>query len=35
MGQPAFPLPPGQNLVTGDRDVTTGLTIQPKDKGGN
>jgi hypothetical protein len=35
MGQSAFPLPPGQNLVTGDRDVTTVLTIQPKDMDGN
>ena len=35
MEKPTFPLPPGKYLVTGDRSVTTVLTIQPKDKDGN
>jgi hypothetical protein len=35
MEKPTFPLPPGQYLVTGDRTVTTVLTIHPKDKNGN
>jgi hypothetical protein len=35
MEKPSFPLPAGQYLVTGDREVTTVLTIQPKDKNGN
>jgi len=35
MEKPSFPLTPGQYLVTGDRSVTTVLTIQPKDKNGN
>jgi hypothetical protein len=35
MEKPSFPLPPGKYLVTGDREVTTVLTIQPKDKDGN
>ena len=35
MEKPSFPLPAGQYLVTGDRNVTTVLTIQPKDKNGN
>src|SRR5579864_1341468 len=35
MEKPTFPLPPGQYLVTGDRDVTTVLTIHPKDKDGH
>ena len=35
MEKPSFPLTPGQYLVTGDRTVTTVLTIQPKDKNGN
>ena len=35
MEKPSFPLPAGQYLVTGDRDVTTVLTIQPKDKNGD
>ena len=35
MEKPTFPLPPGKDLVTGDRTVTTVLTIQPKDKDGN
>jgi hypothetical protein len=35
MEKPTFPLPPGKYLVTGDRKVTTVLTIMPKDKDGN
>ena len=35
MEKPTFPLPPGKYLVTGDRKVTSVLTIHPKDKGGN
>src|SRR5581483_4847700 len=35
MEKPTFPLPPGKYLVTGDRNVTTVLTIHPKDKEGN
>src|ERR1700674_4077407 len=35
MEKPTFPLPPGKYLVTGDRTVTTMLTVQPKDKDGN
>ena len=35
MEKPAFSLPPGKYLVTGDRSVTTVLTIHPKDKNGN
>jgi len=35
MEKPTFPLPPGKYLVTGDRKVTTVLTIHPKDKDGN
>ena len=35
MEKPTFPLPPGKYLVTGDRTVTTVLTIQPRDKDGN
>ncbi len=35
MEPPSFPLPPGKYLVTGDRKVTTVLTIHPKDKSGN
>ena len=31
MEKPTFPLPPGKYLVTGDRDVTTVLTIHPRD----
>jgi hypothetical protein len=34
MEPPDFPLPAGQYLVTGDRAVTTVLTIYPKDKAG-
>src|SRR6187397_1042289 len=35
MEKPSFPLAAGQYLVTGDRAVTTVLTIHPKDKNGN
>ncbi|MGH9241777.1 MAG: hypothetical protein ACRD3G_27335 [Vicinamibacterales bacterium] len=35
MEKPTFPLPPGKYLVTGDRTVTTVLTIHPRDKNGN
>ncbi len=35
MEKPNFPLPAGKYLVTGDREVTAVLTIQPKDKDGN
>ncbi len=35
MEKPDFPLPAGKYLVTGDRDVTTVLTVHPKDKDGN
>jgi hypothetical protein len=35
MEQPKFPIPPGKYLVTGDRKVTTVLTIHPADKDGN
>ena len=35
MEKPTFPLAPGKYLVTGDRNVTTVLTILPKDKDGN
>jgi hypothetical protein len=35
MEKPTFPLPAGKYLVTGDRRVTTVLTILPKDKDGN
>lgn len=35
MEQPRFPIPPGRYLVTGDREVTTVLTIHPSDKEGN
>ena len=35
MEQPKFPIPPGKYLVTGDREVTTVLTIHPADKNGN
>jgi hypothetical protein len=33
--KPAFPLTAGKYLVTGDRDVTSVLTVHPKDKNGN
>jgi len=35
MEKPTFPLPSGKYLVTGDRKVTTVLTVHPKDKNGN
>lgn len=35
MENPVFPLPAGKYLVTGDREVTTVLTVHPKDKDGN
>jgi len=35
MEKPTFPLPPGKYLVTGDRKVTTVLTILPRGKDGN
>jgi hypothetical protein len=35
MEKPTFPLPAGKYLVTGDRSVTTVLTVYPKDKAGN
>jgi hypothetical protein len=35
MEKPEFPVPPGKYLVTGDREVTTVLTIYPGDKNGN
>jgi hypothetical protein len=35
MEKPSFPLPAGKYLVTGDRIVTTVLTVHPKDKDGN
>ena len=35
MEKPDFPLPAGKYLVTGNRDVTTVLTVYPKDKNGN
>ena len=35
MEKPDFPLPAGKYLVTGDREVTTVLTVHPRDKDGN
>ena len=35
MEQPEFPLEPGRYLVTGDREVTTVLTVYPSDNNGN
>jgi len=35
MEKPIFPVPPGKYLVTGDREVTTVLTVHPRDKNGN
>jgi hypothetical protein len=35
MEKPTFPLAAGKYLVTGDRKVTTVLTVHPKDKDGN
>lgn len=34
MEKPEFPMPPGKYLVTGDRKVTTTLTISEKDQNG-
>jgi hypothetical protein len=34
MEPPTFPLPPGRYVVTGDREVTAVLTIEPKDANG-
>jgi hypothetical protein len=34
MEAPDFPLPPGKYLVTGDREVTTVLTVHPMDTDG-
>src|SRR5229473_937082 len=34
MEKPVFPLSPGKYLVTGDREVTTVLTVHPMDKDG-
>ena len=35
MEQPEFPLEPGRYLVTGDREVTTVLTVYPADADGD
>jgi len=35
MEKPQFPMPPGQYLVTGDREATTVLTVFPADDDGN
>lgn len=35
MEKPTFPLAPGKYLVTGDREVTTVLTVHRADKDGN
>ena len=35
MEKPDFPLPPGKYVVTGDREVTTVLTIHPADATGD
>src|SRR5262245_556594 len=35
MEPPVFPVPPGKYLVTGDREVTTVLTIHPADAHGD
>ena len=34
MEKPEFPMPPGKYLVTGDRQVTTTLSISEKDASG-
>ena len=34
MEQPQFPIPPGKYVVTGDREVTTVLTVHPKGSDG-
>ena len=35
MEKPEFKLPPGNYLVTGDRETTTVLTVYPEDRSGN
>jgi hypothetical protein len=35
MEKPEFPLPPGRYVVTGDREVTTVLTVHPADASGS
>ncbi len=35
MEQPNFPVAPGKYLVTGNREVTTILTVHPVEEGGN
>jgi len=35
MQKPDFPMAPGKYLVTGEREVTTTLTVHPKDADGN
>ncbi len=35
MEKPVFPVPAGRYLVTGEREVTTMLTIHPKDENGS
>lgn len=35
MEAPSFPLPPGQYVVTGGREVTSVLTVEPADAAGN
>jgi len=34
MEKPTFPMPAGRYIVTGDREVTTMLTVHPKDSEG-
>ncbi len=34
MEKPNFPIPPGKYVVTGNREVTTVLTVHPKDNDG-
>ena len=34
MEKPDFPVPPGKYIVTGDREVTSVLTVHPMDKDG-
>lgn len=34
MEQPDFPVPPGKYVVTGEREVTTVLTVHPEDETG-
>lgn len=35
MEKPDFPVPPGKYVVTGDREVTTVLTVHPMDEDGD